>query len=109
MVGPKKQDFWPKINILKENDCIFVNTMTDSSSDNFVTFEIKKYELSLSPKKIYNRSDNNRYYMTSSQSEATLTYPTIIHVSTSSTDVLMLFVSQAKQYFCTLLSTESNK
>ena len=22
MVGPKKQDFWPKINILKENDCI---------------------------------------------------------------------------------------
>ena len=23
MVGPKKQDFWPKINILKENHCIF--------------------------------------------------------------------------------------
>ena len=22
MVGHKKQDFWPKINILKENDCI---------------------------------------------------------------------------------------
>ena len=22
MVGPKKQDFWPKINILKENHCI---------------------------------------------------------------------------------------
>ena len=22
MVGPKKQDFWPKINILKGNDCI---------------------------------------------------------------------------------------
>ena len=22
MVGPEKQDFWPKINILKENDCI---------------------------------------------------------------------------------------
>ena len=22
MVGPKKQDFWPKINILKENNCI---------------------------------------------------------------------------------------
>ena len=22
MVGPKKKDFWPKINILKENDCI---------------------------------------------------------------------------------------
>ena len=23
MVGPKKQDFWPKINILKENHYIF--------------------------------------------------------------------------------------
>ena len=23
MVGPKKQDFWPKINILKANHCIF--------------------------------------------------------------------------------------
>ena len=23
MVGPKKQDFWPKINILKGNHCIF--------------------------------------------------------------------------------------
>ena len=22
MVGPKKQDFWPKINILKGNHCI---------------------------------------------------------------------------------------
>ena len=22
MVGPKKQDFWPKINILKRNHCI---------------------------------------------------------------------------------------
>ena len=22
MVGPKKQDFWPKINVLKGNDCI---------------------------------------------------------------------------------------
>ena len=22
MVGPKKQDFWPKINIFKENNCI---------------------------------------------------------------------------------------
>ena len=22
MLGPKKQDFWPKINILKENHCI---------------------------------------------------------------------------------------
>ena len=22
MVGPKKQDFWPKINILNENHCI---------------------------------------------------------------------------------------
>ena len=22
MVGPKKQDFWPKVNILKENHCI---------------------------------------------------------------------------------------
>ena len=22
MVGPKKQDFWPKINILKEDHCI---------------------------------------------------------------------------------------
>ena len=22
MVGPKKQDFWPKINILKGNQCI---------------------------------------------------------------------------------------
>ena len=22
MVGPKKQDFWPKINILKANHCI---------------------------------------------------------------------------------------
>ena len=22
MVGPKKQDFWPKINILEGNDCI---------------------------------------------------------------------------------------
>ena len=22
MVGPKKQDFWPKINILKVNHCI---------------------------------------------------------------------------------------
>ena len=22
MVGPKKQDFWPKTNILKENHCI---------------------------------------------------------------------------------------
>ena len=22
IVGPKKQDFWPKINILKENHCI---------------------------------------------------------------------------------------
>ena len=23
MVGPKKQDFWPKINILKGNHCVF--------------------------------------------------------------------------------------
>ena len=23
MVGPKKQDFWPKIHILKENYCSF--------------------------------------------------------------------------------------
>ena len=22
MVGPKKQDFWPKINILKGNQCV---------------------------------------------------------------------------------------
>ena len=22
MVGPKKQDFWPKINILKRNHCV---------------------------------------------------------------------------------------
>ena len=22
MVGPKKPDFWPKINILKENHCV---------------------------------------------------------------------------------------
>jgi hypothetical protein len=24
MVGPKKQDFWPKINILKGNHCILI-------------------------------------------------------------------------------------
>ena len=24
MVGPKKQDFWPKINILKGNHCILM-------------------------------------------------------------------------------------
>ena len=24
MVGPKKQDFWPKINILKGNHCIWI-------------------------------------------------------------------------------------
>ena len=24
MVGPKKQDFWPKINVLKEKLCILI-------------------------------------------------------------------------------------
>ena len=24
MVGPKKQDFWPKINVLKGNRCILI-------------------------------------------------------------------------------------
>ena len=32
MVGPKKQDFWPKINILKRNPLYFDNTVSVSSS-----------------------------------------------------------------------------
>ena len=32
MVVPKKQDFWPKINILKGNPLYFGNTMKASSS-----------------------------------------------------------------------------
>ena len=32
MVGPKKQDFWPKINILKRKPLYFENTGSASSS-----------------------------------------------------------------------------
>jgi hypothetical protein len=48
MVGPKKQDFWPKINILKGNHCILriggaqVRQKLGMISENKVVQKLKK-------------------------------------------------------------------
>ena len=52
MVGPKKQDFWPKINILKGNHCILrIQGAPDRQIlgmilENKVTQKIKRYTYS---------------------------------------------------------------
>ena len=41
MVGPKKQDLWPKINLLKGNHNIFENMGSTSSSKIGLDFDIE--------------------------------------------------------------------
>ena len=42
MVGPKKQDFWPKINILKGNHCIVRIRNTGSTSLSKIGHDFRK-------------------------------------------------------------------